>query len=697
MLKHLLSILVILLLISCKGQDSDTHNTSKMNQLHKSSSPYLLQHADNPVYWQEWSPEVLQRATDENKPLIISIGYAACHWCHVMEHESFSDQEVADYMNENFICIKVDREERPDVDRIYMDAVQIITGQGGWPLNAFAMPDGKPFFAGTYFNKARWMEVMEKIVNLYHNDHKKVVDYAAQLTEGINSNSLAKSLDIENKSITKEDYLSLFDNWKSQLDFQYGGFNRAPKFPLPVAWEFLLQYNYFSGDEESLKIVEKTLDEMAKGGIYDHIGGGFARYSVDAYWKVPHFEKMLYDNSQLVSLYSHAYQITKKERYKEIVEQTLDFVERELMSKEGGFYSSLNADSEGEEGAFYVFTKEDFDTAVDENIRELVQDYYQISEKGNWEHSKNILHTKYSKQEFADKNKMDLQRFNIQLQQADSQLMKYRDKRERPSTDDKILTSWNSLMLTAYIDAHRAFGKEKYLKVAIRNAEFMHDNIIKEDGSLYRNHMNGKSSIYAFHDDYASLAQAYMDLYSVTFNKKWLEISKSLVDYCIVHFMDTETGMFFYTSDMSENLIARKHEITDNVIPSSNSIMANTLLYLSHYYDKQEYKDIVSRMFMQVADNVAESGPWYANWAILMGLMANDIYEVAIVGDDALSKNADIQKHYLPNTMFLGGLEENLPLLMNKTVLGKTMIYVCKNKTCKLPVEKIEEALEQIN
>lgn len=688
---------IVFLINSCEGQLSNNSKSLNMNKLKYSSSPYLQQHAKNPVHWQEWGPEALQRAKDENKPLIISIGYAACHWCHVMEHESFSDDEVADFMNENFICIKVDREERPDVDRIYMDAAQLINGQGGWPLNAFALPDGRPFFAGTYFDKVRWMDILAKISELYKNDYEKVVEYASQLTQGINSNPLGESLNNLDQEFNKSEYESLFSGWKPQIDYSKGGFNRAPKFPLPIAWEFLLQYYYLTGNEEALKAVVVTLDEMAKGGIYDHIGGGFARYSVDAYWKVPHFEKMLYDNAQLVSLYSHAYQITKSERYKEVIEQTLDFVNRELTNAEGGFYSSLNADSEGEEGKFYVFTASEFNEAINGDLENLIANYYQISEKGNWEDGKNILLPKFSKEEFIKKHNLNLADFNSVLKNTDVQLLKYREKRERPSTDDKVLTSWNALMLKAYIDAYRALGEEEYLNSAIINAEFLEAKMINDNGSIFRNYMNKKASINAFLDDYALLAQAYLELYSITFDKHWLELSKSLTDYSMKHFLDPENAMFYYTSDLSESLIARKYEITDNVIPGSNSVMANVLLKLGHYFDNENYLELSHKMLGHFKQEIKDSGPWYANWAILMGTISYEPYEVAIMGEKAVTLNHEMQLEYQPTTLFLGGEQENLPLLKYKLVNGKTKIYVCRNKTCKLPVENVKAALEQIN
>ena len=697
-MQNLIFIFFILLFTnSCSGQDSNIAKNKTMNKLKYSSSPYLQQHADNPVHWQEWGDEALQRAKNENKPLLISIGYAACHWCHVMEHESFSDEEVAAYMNKNFICIKVDREERPDIDRIYMDAVQLIKGNGGWPLNAFALPNGKPFFVGTYYNKAQWMSLLSKIDNLYKNDNSKIIAYANQLTQGLSVNPLSDNLTNIETEFDKKEYDRLFLKWESQIDFQKGGFNRAPKFPLPITWEFLLQYSYLTKNEKALKAVTITLDEMAKGGIYDQIGGGFARYSVDSYWKVPHFEKMLYDNAQLVSLYSHAYQITKNDRYKEIIEQTLVFIERELTNDKGAFYSSLNADSEGEEGKFYIWTYGEFYEAVDNNIVDLIGDYYQISEKGNWENKKNILLPRYQKKKFAKKNNISIEMFNSSLAKADLQLLKYREKRERPSTDDKVLTSWNALMIKGYVDAYRALGDEKYLQSAIKSMRFIESNMLGNDGILWRNYMNGNASIVAFNDDYALLSQAGLELYSVTFDKHWLDLSKNLTDYCLDHFLDVETNMFFYTSDISESLIVRKYELADNVIPASNSVMANVLLKLGHYFENEEYITISKQMLGHVVENVVESGPWYANWALLLGMYSYNPYEVAIMGNKSVKINLELQSHYIPTSLFLGGKTENLPLLKGKLVKDSTIIYVCKNKACKIPVSSVIEALEQLN
>ena len=436
---------------------------------------------------------------------------------------------------------------------------------------------------------------------------------------------------------------------------------------------------------------------MAKGGIYDQIGGGFARYSVDSHWKVPHFEKMLYDNAQLVSLYAHAYQISKMPRYKEIIQETLEFIERELMDENGGCYSSLNADSEGVEGKFYVWTYDEFTDVVDAEHMQLLVDYYQISKSGNWEDGINILLPVSTKEDFAKDNSIEPYLFMSILDEANWSLFKVRKTRERPSTDNKVLTAWNALMIKGYVDAYKAIGDKEYLEKAIAIADFMETNMISEDGGLLRNYMDGKASINGFHDDYALLAEASIELYSVTFDKHWLDLSKSLTDYCINHFYDKGTGMFFYTSDKSENLVARKYELSDNVIPSSNSIMANVLFSLSHYYDSKEYYSIVSKMVSHEVENVKKSGIWYANWAMLIGLIANEPTEVAIMGDDYNNMVIQLQSNYLPGTLFLGGVNENLPLLENKIVDGTTTIYVCRNKTCNLPVDDVSKALEQIN
>ncbi len=665
------------------------------NELINESSPYLLEHAHNPVNWYPWGNNALEKAKKENKPLIISIGYSSCHWCHVMERESYSDTAVANYMNKYFVAIKVDREERPDIDQIYMSAVMLISGSGGWPLNAFALPDGKPFYATTYLPKNNWLDLLKQVENLYQTQNEKLAVQAKNITDGINQTEAEfKSVDkIHNFEI--KNFINIFDKWQPVIDYQNGGFNGSPKFPLPVGWEFLLQYNYITKNEKALEAVTSTLNNIAMGGIYDQIGGGFARYSTDKFWKVPHFEKMLYDNGQLISLYSHAFQITKNSLYKAIIVETLNFINRELTNSNGGFYSSLNADSEGEEGKFYVWTYKEITEVLGIENAKIISAFYQVTTSGNWENGQNILYVKETKDSFAHKYGISENDFDKILIDSKEKLLKARNKRIRPSTDDKILTSWNALMLKGYIDAYNALGDENYINIAIKNATFLEINMIK-DSVLLRNYKDGKANIVGFLDDYALLAQSYIELYQVTFNIHWLSLAKKLTDYSINHFYDQNSGMFFYTSNQTESLIARKFEIPDNVIPSSNSVMAMNLFLLGEYFDDIKYTTLSETMLKCVLNEVYTGGAYYANWASLLGTFTVQPYEIAIMGKDALQKNLQMQQHYLPTAIFMGGNDENLPLLENKKISGITRIYVCKNKTCILPVEDVNVALNSL-
>jgi hypothetical protein len=700
MKKHQLILLFLFGQISCSvSQDKEESKTIEhtyTNELINESSPYLLQHAHNPVNWYPWGEEALQKAKDENKPIIISIGYAACHWCHVMEKESFEDSATAKFMNEKFICIKVDREERPDIDQIYMNAAQLLTGRGGWPLNAFALPDGKPFYAGTYFPTDQWNNLLVQIDEAYTQNLSQLKEQANQLTEGIKADEIIKTPFNSEVKIKKTQYNALFNNWKATLDMKKGGFDRAPKFPLPIGWEFLLQQYYLTQNEEALEAVNITLTEMAKGGIYDQIGGGFARYSTDENWFAPHFEKMLYDNGQLVSLYANAYKITKNPLYAEVIEETLAFTERELSNGKGGFFSSLNADSEGIEGKFYVWKSTEINNLLGKKDGEIINDYYNTKVNGNWESGENILFRNQSRLEFVTKNQLDADQFEQFLSDSKSTLLKERAKRVRPSTDDKTLTAWNALMLKAYVDAYTALNNKDYLKTAIKNANFLEQNMLQKDGSLLRNYKDEKASIPAFLDDYALLAEAYISLYQATFDIKWLNLSKQITAYTVAHFKDDTSGMFFYTSNKAETLIARKMEISDNVIPSSNSVFAKVLYQLGVYYELTEYIDMSKAMLNQVSEKVSTGGPYYANWAQLMGMVTYGTYEVAIMGDNAYATNISVQSNYLPTALFMGGEKENLPLLDQKLMEERTMIYVCRNRVCELPVEHVDKALSQI-
>ncbi|MFC2175672.1 thioredoxin domain-containing protein [Bacteroidota bacterium] len=666
------------------------------NKLIEETSPYLLQHAHNPVDWHAWNDESLKLAMDSQKPILVSIGYSACHWCHVMEHESFEDSTVAAFMNKHFVCIKVDREERPDIDQVYMNAVQLMTGRGGWPLNCFALPDGRPLYGGTYFPKDQWMTVLQNVSNVWVNEREKALEYATNLTKGIKENELIK----RNESAANfktEELQAWVEKWKGQVDVNEGGPNRAPKFPLPNNYEFLLRYASMTNDEFMLNHVNLTLEKMAFGGIYDQVGGGFARYATDALWKAPHFEKMLYDNGQLVSLYSEAYQATKNVLYKEIVEQMLVFIEREMTTDDGAFFSALDADSEGEEGKFYVWKKEELQTLLKEDF-DWVKDYYNVNEIGLWEHDNYILLRKKGDEEFAKNRGWKLPELKEKVAAVNSKLLEERSTRTRPGLDDKQLTSWNAMMMKGYVDAYRVFGQEAYLKSAIKNAAFLLKTQRRTDGGLWHNHKDGRSTINGFLEDYAFTIEALISLYQVTFDKKWLDEADKLAGYTIAHFYDAETGMFFFNSDDDTELIARKMELTDNVVPASNSSLAKGLFLLGHYFDKAEYLGYSEQMLNNVVPNIAQGASWHSNWLALMLHHVYPFYEVAIVGKNAEERRVEMEQNYLPNRLLMGGkTDTGLPLLQNKLVDGDTYIYVCVNKACQLPVTEVSKAVKQMN
>ena len=696
----LLFFAVIAFAFSCnsKTQKMSESNHKYTNDLIHESSPYLLQHAHNPVNWHPWNEATLEKAKKEDKLLIISIGYAACHWCHVMEHESFEDSIVAQIMNDNFICIKVDREERPDVDDVYMTACQLASGRGcGWPLNAFALPDGRPVWAGTYFPKDQWLNILNQFKKLKEEELPKLQESADKITEGINN---FESIEVqgEERNFTFASINAIQEGFINAIDFEHGGTKGAPKFPKPNAYEYLLHHYYLTGDKKSLEAATITLDKMAKGGLYDQLGGGFARYSTDEYWIVPHFEKMLYDNSQLVSLYSHAYQITKDPLYKSVVEESTKFVERELMNAEYGFYSSLDADSEGEEGKFYVWTVAEIDSIIgNKEEASIFKKYFSVKKNGNWEHT-NILYVndQLTVSDFGvDQNELD----RI-INSNKSKLMMHRDTRVRPGLDDKVLTSWNGLMLKGYVDAYKAFGNDRYLDVALKNANFILQNSFQKDGRLNRNYKDGKSSINGFLDDYATVIDAYTALYEVTFDLKWLNKATELTVYVMAHFYNSEKNMFYYTSDLDPALIARKMELTDSAIPASNSIMARNLYKVGTLNYNSEMVDLSKQMINNMGPQVmnTEYSSFYSNWCQLIATMIKPPYEIAILGEEATTKANDLQKSYLPNSFFLGGAsEEGLELLTDKLQEDRTMIYVCQNKVCKLPVEDVDKALRLID
>ncbi len=684
-------------LISCKT--TEQQKESKANHLVNESSPYLLQHAYNPVDWYPWGEEALQKAQEEDKLLIISIGYSACHWCHVMEHESFEDTTVARIMNEHFVAIKVDREERPDVDDVYMTACHLTTGGScGWPLNAFALPNGQPFWAGTYFPKDQWTNILNEFIKMKEEDRDKIAYYAAQVTQGIQESDQLTQKVTGTLSFEEEALLPVINQFLGTIDFQKGGRAGSPKFPMPNNYQFLLAASQMFNNSKALEAVNITLTEMAKGGIYDHLGGGFARYAVDESWVVPHFEKMLYDNGQLVSLYAKAFQVTKNPLYKDITQQTLTFIERELTDPEGGFYSSLDADSEGEEGKFYVWKKSEIEEILqDELLIQRFCDYYEITEDGNWEAEKNILYRRKSPEEIAQQSNITLEELHQQINTAKVALFEARSKRIRPGLDDKILTSWNGLMLKGYVDGYYAFGNPAYLEAALKNGKFIIDNMLQKDGRLLRNYKDGKAVINGFLDDYGTTIQAFIALYQATFDQQWLDRAQQLADYTIAHFYDDESAMFNYTSDIDPPLIAKNMEITDNVIPSSNSIMANNLHQLGLFFYNQDYLDKAKQMLQNLQESVLTSKQpgFYSNWCNLYLQLTRPTYEVAIVGENYEPLRKSMLRNYHPNAILLGGAKEGtLELLENKLTEGETRIYVCQNKVCKLPVTEVEKALD---
>jgi len=664
------------------------------NSLINSTSPYLLQHAYNPVHWFPWGEEALGKAIAEDKMILVSIGYSACHWCHVMEHESFEDFEVAEIMNQFFVCIKVDREERPDIDQVYMAAVQLMTSRGGWPLNCFTLPDGRPVYGGTYFPKQQWKNILLNLADTYKKDRTRFEEYAEKLTDGIKKfeNVIPEDL-ISNFEM--EDIKSAVQNWSEFFDTVEGGPNRAPKFPLPNNYLFLLSYYFVSKDETLRSHILLTLKKMAYGGIYDQVGGGFARYSVDAVWKVPHFEKMLYDNAQLISLYSEAYKLFRDPLYKEVVYQTLDFIKRELTGSEGNFFSALDADSEGVEGKFYTWTREEL-VELSGSDQAVISDYFNVNESGYWEDGQYILLRNDDDYLIAGRHKISEDQLQSIITNFKNKLLDVRTTRVRPGLDDKTLTSWNALMICGYLDAFDAFKEESFYNAAITNAKFILSQMDNRDGGLNHNYKNGKSNINGYLEDYAFFIQALIRLYQCTFDVEWLDKAKELTEYAIKNFGDDATGLFYFTSVNDAPLIARKMELQDNVIPASNSQMAINLYKLGIYFEINEWQDRSRKMVSSMKKLSESYGSAYGNWLQLGLQLSLPSREVVICGENALPLRSHISDQYFfPGTLLAGCTQqENIPLTKSRLVKGKSLIYVCIDNTCQLPVTTADGALE---
>jgi len=676
------------------------------NHLIKETSPYLLQHAHNPVNWYPWGDEALQKAQSENKPILVSIGYSACHWCHVMERESFEDEATAKIMNEHFINIKIDREERPDLDNIYMDAVQAISGSGGWPLNVFLTPDAKPFYGGTYFppqrahNRPSWTETLLSVNKAFTERRHEIDAQSANLTEHLlKSNGFGFQKMDDETVFSIENYDTIFQNIIKNADKEWGGFGQAPKFPQTFSIQFLLRYHYVTNNKEALRQAMLSLDKMIEGGIYDQIGGGFARYSTDTEWLAPHFEKMLYDNALLISILSEAFQLTKKERYKEVIEETIDFIQRELLAKNGkGFFAALDADSEGVEGKFYVWNLTEIKELLGEDAP-IYCLFYDVSQNGNWEHS-NILRVKKSIEEFATEQNIPVDKLKKLLAKGNDNLFEKRKDRIRPSLDDKVILGWNALMNKACCKAFAATGIEKYKQLAIDNMLFLLSNFAaNENKELHHTWKNGEAKFPAFLDDYANLIEALIYLQEITADKKWLNKAKELSEVVVANFKEVETGFFYFTPAGQKDVIVRKKEVYDGAVPSGNSVMAYNLWKLSLLFDKKEWREQSINMVSSLSKAIIKHPVSFANWASLLLEITEGTHELAIIGSESRFLLNNILKEYIPHSLIMASNEEDAiyPLLANKQALVKTSIYMCRNYTCDKPVFSLNDLMLLIN
>ena len=708
-----------------------------MNQLSKETSPYLLQHAHNPVHWYAWKPEAFEKARREDKPILVSIGYSTCHWCHVMERESFENQSVADFMNAHFVCIKVDREERPDVDQIYMEACQLISGSGGWPLNCFLTPDTRPFFAGTYYppmpayGRPSWQQLLQNMAGAFEQKRDVVEEQADKLTgiirdadknytkkRVVSSNFQAKTgvntegpdSPTKNADYTEEgdfqtktgDYTEgsdfsdifnpqlldkIYQNLADRFDRVEGGFGGAPKFPSTMSIQYLLDYYFYTHNEDALKHAELSLQKMIQGGIYDQIGGGFARYATDRAWLIPHFEKMLYDNALLIQVISDAYKLTKNIIYKETIEETLDFIHREMSNTEGVFFSAYDADSEGIEGKFYVWTKAEIDAILGDESP-IFCAFYDVTEAGNWEEN-TILWRETDYETFAKNQNLDVFDLKKRLKSARERLFFERSKRIKPSLDDKILLSWNALMISAFAKAFEALNTEGYRKTAVDALDFILIHFKNPEGGYFHTYKNGQAQYAAFLEDYAYLIEALLDVYGITWRTEYLIKAKELTDYVLNNFLDSTDGLFYFTSKNQTDILLRKKDLYDSAMPSGNSTMAKNLGRLGVIFDNPTYKNGHFELLKTVVDSVKMYPSSFSKWASSMMSLVHPPFEIAVLGDDAFDKALTINGLFLPNKILMASVEQNtdFPLLDRHTEGG---IFVCQNYTCQLPVQTIE-------
>lgn len=664
------------------------------NRLSKESSPYLLQHAHNPVDWYPWGDEALSKAKAENKPILVSIGYSACHWCHVMERESFEDEGTAYFMNEHFVNIKIDREERPDLDHIYMDAVQAMTGSGGWPLNVFLTPDGKPFYGGTYFpperahNRPSWREILLGVSEAFKTKRDQIDQQAQTLTDHLlNTNQIGKALTDQPaaEGFTEKEAHEVFVNLMQNADREEGGFGRAPKFPQTFSIQFLLHYHYHFQVPQALEQALFSLDKMIRGGIYDQVGGGFSRYSTDTDWLVPHFEKMLYDNALLLQAIAEAWQITRRSDYLETIRQTVEFLYREMRSPESGFYAALDADSEGVEGKFYVWSKEEVQEILKQDSA-IFCAYYDITEKGNWEHQ-NILNVRKPVGEFAKANGLDQKELEEILAKGRSALLEARSRRVRPGLDDKILLGWNALMVTALCKCATVLGDHTLKKEVEQTLDFLLDRF-RGSGGYHHTYKNGVATQPAFLDDLACLVQALIHAQEMSGRADYLLVARELTQQIIEQFGDEETGFFFYTSANQPDVIIRKKEIYDGATPSGNAVMAANLFYLGVVFDKPEWKNRAARMFGSLRELVKKYPSSFGVWAMTGVALGRPVPEIAMVGDNLEPRRTEFLCTFIPFRIFQSATQAHnqFPLLSGKPYARDAQFYLCQNYSCQSPV-----------
>jgi len=663
------------------------------NELSTSTSPYLLQHAKNPVHWKEWNRNILAVAKEEDKPILVSIGYSSCHWCHVMEKESFEDTAVARLMNENFINIKVDREERPDVDQVYMDAVQTMGLSGGWPLNVFLTPDQKPFYGGTYFPKEGWTNLLNSITAAFENNRAKIDESAEAFTKNLQLEAHKKySLKGTKHRLSESEIDLIYDNLSPKFDSIYGGVKKSPKFPMPAVWQYLAAHHFMTNDREALNHFEFTLKKIADGGIYDHIGGGFARYSTDEQWHVPHFEKMLYDNGQLLSLYANGFKISKNQKFKKVIQETVEWLRREMLDESGGFYAALDADSQGEEGKFYVWQNDEIKSLAKENYGWLAE-YFDVKEAGNWEHT-NVLRLVKQKNEIAEKFNISIDEVEQSITAFKRQALREREKRVRPGLDYKMIAGWNGLTLTGLSDAYQAIQDSLILDLARKNAEFIKTTLIK-DGILSR---FPNKEMEGFMEDYAAVIQSFIKYYETTLDRDYLNTALKLIKRVDECFYDEDEKLYYFTGNQTPALIARKKELFDNVIPSSNSLMARNLIHLGTHFYRDDLVEKGKAMIANVKKMIIQEPEYMSNWAVSALEIAKPMAEIIIVGPNAADFINEFNTKYIPNKIIAGTVEpSDLSPFANKSMInGKTTIYVCYDKTCRLPVTTFKEALDQL-